>query len=151
MNLIGRAQLIPGNCTEWIERVYVIHPLNQDFPGSKVRSTHIHLFIQSCHPSSISHRRRKKDKAHRPSMGYKQKHKQAPPRPLPGTVDNSAKRRRDKGKKKASSVSQDERRSLKAVKSAKARSGLGMGKQKKRKEVLEEEEDSDLEDALRRG
>lgn len=84
-------------------------------------------------------------------MGYKQKHKQAPPRPLPGSAE-AGKRRRDKGKKKASSAATDERKSFKSIKSGKAieRKVLPVHRRGKKHEI-EPEEDSDDEEALKQG
>ena len=74
------------------------------------------------------------------TMGRKAKLKQSGPTPLPGS---SSDKRRNKGKKKAST---DSYKSLKAIKVA----GLKVGKGKKR-QVDVEDEDSDVEDAMRPG
>lgn len=86
------------------------------------------------------------------TMGYKAKHKQAPPRPLPGSTEPGKPRRRDKGKKRASAPA-DERSSVKALASGGRHKQKVLPGKKRRKvdEVAEDEDDSDLEDALKQG
>lgn len=84
-------------------------------------------------------------------MGYKAKHKQAPPKPLPGSTEPGKPRRRDKGKKRAS-VPNDERSSVKALASGGRHKKVVPGKRGRKKvDVIEEEEDSDLDEALQQG
>lgn len=84
-------------------------------------------------------------------MGYKAKHKQAPPRPLPGSTEPGKPRRRDKGKKRASAPN-DEKSSIKALASGGRHKKVLPGKKRRKVDVVEEdEEDSDLEEALKQG
>jgi hypothetical protein len=98
-------------------------------------------------------------------MGYKARNKQAPPQPLGGSDFDGRRgagagaKSKGKGKKKASSSGADERRSVKAARGPGAKSikdnrrrNVAQGPRKKQKGVdVEDEDDSDLEDALRPG
>lgn len=89
-------------------------------------------------------------------MGRKADRKQAPPRPLPGSDLDPRRKNNGKGKRKAPSTP-DARGKFKAAKGVAARSSKDRqkrvqvqgGRRKKVDEV--EEDDSDLEDALRQG
>lgn len=92
-------------------------------------------------------------------MGRKADRKQAPPRILPGSDLHKAKTgRKDKGKKKASTQSTQDRFAVKASKAPNSKSREKRQRQlvQKRKAAQDdddedEEDDSDLEDALRQG
>lgn len=82
-------------------------------------------------------------------MGRKADRKQPPPRPMPGS--DAFKTRPPKGKKKASAPTND-RVSIKAPRGPFAKSKKERQKKaEKRLEVPEDEEDSDLEEALKQG
>lgn len=81
-------------------------------------------------------------------MGYKAKNKQAPPRPLPGSVEPGKKRRRDtKGKKRASAPANERS----AIKSGGRHRPVIPGKKRRKVDEVEEDDDSDFDEALEQG
>jgi ribosomal RNA methyltransferase Nop2 len=89
-------------------------------------------------------------------MGYKARNKQAPPQPLPGS--DLDRRSKSKGKKKASTSQRgDDRKAAKAPRGVGARSTKERGRRaadgprRAKKVDAVDEDESDLEDALRQG